>query len=357
MDPTLTTVLLLLIFATTIALIQVHKRDKCLKDFDTFHVTLAEKGGALTWGRSDIYPSGLEISYVEPVQAKEGHYEQSFLFYKEQFDAIDSLYRYGEGLTPAEKERRHAVIKQTAQPTLMRRLQRRARNWISMVRDALLQAVSLAIGAARTRAPGSAVLSTQEAQLKSLSNEIIGHAGNAFDPLLEAHLFQQVVLEVTRNGRTHSYCGWLKDYTSQFVEVVDAVANPPGRSAPVEAYAPDDARLGGLSINVEDHKLHVANSSRAMLFIERVTAGSWMRPMNTVLPPEFTANLQLPSSVPVEKLRVHLGTADRVDMIVPRAHAIVRHAARLSQKASKAAPKPSSDGPAHVSASEIYSRT
>ena len=46
-----------------------------------------------------------------------------------------------------------------------------------------------------------------EDSLRSLSNEIIGYSGNAFDPLLERHLSQRVVVEVTRDGQRRDYCG------------------------------------------------------------------------------------------------------------------------------------------------------
>ena len=356
MDPTLVTILLLLLLATVIAVVQSRHRDKCLKDFDRFHVTLAEKGGDLSWGQTSIYPSGLEVHYQEPILAPEGHEERSFLFYKDQYAAIEALYRYTESLSSKEKERRRTHIEQTVHPTPLRRLRRRLRNWINMVRDALVQSSALLIGAAKTRAPGSAVLSTQEQQLKSLSNEIIGHAGNAFDPLLEDHLFQEVVLEVTHDGRTRSYSGWLKDYTSQFIEIVDARVNS-SEPAPVKPYAIGEAPIEGLSIRMQNGQLHISNTGERMLYIDRLTAGPWMRHMGAILPPTYTANLPLPKDVDTEQLRMHIGTAGRVDLVVPRTHAIVRHAARTKPEQARKRPQASSQQqPAQISAQDIFSR-
>ena len=355
MDPTLVTILLLLVFATVIAVVQSRHRDKCLRDFDRFHVTLAEKGGDLSWGHTSIYPSGLEVHYLEPVSAPEGHEEHSFLFYKDQYAAIEGLYRYTESLSSEEKERRRTHIEQTVHPTPLRRLRRRLRNWINMVRDALMQSSALLIGAAKTRAPGSAVLSTQEQQLKSLSNEIIGHAGNAFDPLLEDHLFQEVVLEVTHDGHTRSYSGWLKDYTSHFIQIVDAQVNT-GEREPVKPYAVGQTPIEGVSLSMQEGQLHISNTGERMLYADRLTAGSWTRRMGTILPPTYTANLPLPEDVDTEQLRAHIGTAGRVDMVVPRTHAIVRHAACTNPKQARKRPQTTPpQQPAQISAEDIFS--
>jgi hypothetical protein len=331
MGPTLVTILALLALATVIVVVRARRRDPCLRDFEAFHVTIAEKGGDLSWGKADVQPNGLEVTYVDPIVAREGHQERSFIFYKEQYGAMEALYRYARGLTDEERRRRRQAIKETTHPSAVRRMRRRLRNWIGMVRDALVQAVSLIIGTAKTRAPGAAVLSSQEQQLKSLSSEIVGQAGNAYDPLLEKHLFSQVVVEVTTGGETRSYCGYLKDYSSQFVEIVDAFANPRGMSAPVEPYGVGDGRQAGLDVSVTDGRLRIANEGPLVLYVERVEAGSWMRPMGAVVPPGYAADLTLPSSADAETVRTHLGTAERIDMVVPRTHALVRHAAHRSR--------------------------
>ena len=70
MDLTLLTILFLLVFASVVALLRARKRDKCLRGFEDFHVSLAEQEGDLSWGRLQIYTSGLIINYVEPILAR-----------------------------------------------------------------------------------------------------------------------------------------------------------------------------------------------------------------------------------------------------------------------------------------------
>lgn len=332
MDPTLLAIILLLVFATILGIIQQRRRDKCLKHLDGFHITLAEKGGDLTWGDVEVYSTGLEVTYTEPVVTRQGHLERSFLFYKDQYANMAALFRYPEALPPSEQKRRRDELRSTVDPSLFRRLKRTLGNWLSIVRDAAVQAASLAIGAAKTRVPGSAVLAGQEAQIKALSGEIIGHAGNAYDPLLEAHLFTQVVVEVTRGDVTRSYCGWLKDYSAQFIEVLDAFvesAPEPYQSAKFGLDAPPP----GLTLSVENGRIVVTNGSASLVYWSAVEAGDWQRVIGVVIPPATRADLTLPAGIAPEALRLSLVRADRVDLVVPRTHALVRHGARGSTSA------------------------
>jgi hypothetical protein len=341
LDTTLLAIILLLVFATILGVIQQRRRDKCLKHLDGFHVTLAEKGGDLTWGDVEIFSTGLEITYNEPVQARQGHLERSFLFYKDQYGGMDAVFRYPEGLPPEEQERRRQQLRRTVDPSLFRRTKRTLRNWLSIVRDAAVQAASLAIGAAKARSPGSAVLSSQEGQLKALSGEIIGHVGNAFDPLLESHLFTQVVVEVTTDGTTRSYCGWLKDYSAQFIEVLDAFVETQPEPFSVATFAAGDAPPG-VTIRVEGGSAVVQNAGQSLVYWEAVEANRlgeatpWRRTMGVVLPPATSADLTLPPGTDAASARFRLCRADRVDLVVPRTHALVRHGARGSTQVQDA---------------------
>ncbi len=366
MDVTLLTILVLLALATGLAILRARRRDRCLRGLDGFHVTLSELGGDLVWGRAHIYATGLEIEYPKPIVARGGHLERSFLFYKDQFDAMTALYRCPEGLSPDEQARRAAMIEQTATPSLARRAMRWVRNWMSMVRDALVQAVGLLIGVAKTRVPGSAVFTSQEQNMKALSGEIIGHTGNAFDPLLEQHLFTQVVVEVTVDGTTRSYCGWLKDYTSAFIEVLDAYANTSDTAPqPVRPHAPGCADTSAIDVTVQEGRLHVTNQRERMLYIQQITAGDWSHPVDAVLPPCAQVDVTLPPGTDPAEARAWVGTADRVDMVVPRHHALVRHAAggsdetylayrkRLAATSQSAAEPPADEAAAPASPSSV----
>jgi len=326
MDPFLITLLTLLFVATVIGLLQTYRRDPCLHDFHRSHVTLAEQDGDLCWGRVEILSSGMEITYVDAVHAPEGHRATSFLFYKDQYEAMDALYRYVGKREVAEDESRLARLRRAAHPNLFRKLGRRLRNWIGMIRDALMQALGMVIGVVKTRSPGTAVLGSQETQIKALSKEVIGHVGNAFDPLLERHLFQLVVLEVTRNGHKTSYCGRLQNYSSRFIEVVDATNRPPDGTA-LRPLRPNEAGLDGLTLTANAGRLCLVNAGKRVYFVRHAEAADWKREMGCVVPPGYTADLALPPDIDAGALSVWVEVAGRIDIVAPRAHALVRHAA------------------------------
>jgi hypothetical protein len=45
--------------------------------------------------------------------------------------------------------------------------------------------------------------------------------GTSFEPLLERHIGKRVVLELTKGGKIFEYPGVLKDYTAEFIEIMD----------------------------------------------------------------------------------------------------------------------------------------
>ncbi|MES3629222.1 MAG: hypothetical protein PPP56_03540 [Longimonas sp.] len=332
---TLVTILVILAVATVLALVRTRRRDRCLKSFDGFPITLVTQANEATWGTADIRSTGLELTYPEPVVAREGHLERSTILYKEQYASVHALYRCPEGLTEKNRERREMLIEQTRNPGLFRRLGRWVRNWMGMVRDALLQSIGMIIGVAKAKAPAGGLIGRHDAQVQSISTEVVQHTGNAFDPLLERHLFSQVVVEVTvADGAVRSYCGWLKDYTSDFIEILDAYANT-SRAEPLdlEAYHVGDERLPQQQIALTDGRAQVANNGTRMFYIDRLEQRDWRHPVDVVLPPGASITLALPPAVHArarragKALKVWMGTVDRVDMLLPRQRAQVRHAA------------------------------
>ena len=297
-----------------------------MRDFEDFHITLAEKGGDLTWGTLTVYATGIELLYAEPVRTPEGHVERSYLLYKDQYAAIDALYRYPGALSEENRNRRAQIMRRTAQPGIWGRLKRRLLNWMAMVRDAVLQAVSLLIGAAKTYKPGAVILSKQEQPLKTLSKEIVGYAGNAYDPLLERHLFRRVVLEVSIGDQRYNFCGWLREYTSAFIELIDAeLRHDQAAHQVLYKLHPGSTVLDGVEVSIQHGKLCIQNHAHQLIYVDRVESPVFRKPLKALVPPHYLADLHLPE--PTEEISVYVGIADKVDIVVPRTHALVRHAA------------------------------
>ncbi len=50
---------------------------------------------------------------------------------------------------------------------------------------------------------------------------LIGFAGTAYEPIFEKHIGSKVVLEFYNEDKTWFFPGILKDYTSEFIELMD----------------------------------------------------------------------------------------------------------------------------------------
>ncbi len=330
-DATLLTIIGLLTLATIAAIVQARHRDRCLKSFQDDQVTVVKKGGKLIWGRVSLYATGIELRYATPVAAQQGYVEQSFILYKEEYPEIEALIRVPDGLSPEEQEARRREIARTARPGIARRVGRHLRNGVAILRDALVQAAALIIGVAKTRRPG---LGSQEAGIQKLTSEVVGYAGTAYDPLLEAHLFTEVVAEVTSGEEKRSYCGWLKNYTLGFLEIVDAFGNDAGtpdeQHVYTQATAPED-----VEITLEENRLFIANRGRRFYHVTAARVAASVYPLACALPPGATVGLavEYTNSMPEDEVAVDvtMGLVGRVDLVVPRSRALVRHAADGSE--------------------------
>lgn len=326
LDSPLMTVLAIITVATILALIRTLKRDRCLMHFDDYHISLAKEDGTVTWGRVDVTPSGLEVHYPDPRRSAKGFWKQSLLHFKEHYESMTGLYRCTAGLSEEQRNNRAAYLRKTSDPGFFRRLYRNLRNWMGMIRDAVVQSVSLAVGAARSRGrPTANVLAQDEEQVAELSKEIVGHAGNAYDPLLERHLFTRVIVDVTRDGTTREYCGYLADYTDQFLEIIDAGITPEIDDIEPRRLQPGDETVDGVEIRVDGDRLIIDNTTGTKLLLKELEDRETSLRIGAIIPDGFVAEFRIGRNISSETLNVVVGTADRIDMIVPRSHAIVRH--------------------------------
>jgi len=211
-----------IILSTVVAaFIRGRSRDKCLKDFWEDMVTLEETAGKIAWGKLTVENTGLELVYPTKLKDEDGHDETSYILYKNEYPNIQALIRFHDELDEHSKEEREKELTRTYHPITLRRLKRRIRNFFSTVRDSLMEVVNLLIGRAKRTAPGGATLTSQDKCISQMKKELVGSMGTSFDPLLERHIGKRVILELKKADKTLEYSGVLKDYTVQFVEVMD----------------------------------------------------------------------------------------------------------------------------------------
>ncbi len=328
-------------------------RDACLKAFQGFLVTLEWPDGRQAWGELGVFHNAVELVYLTP-HPSGAHQETSFILYESQFAQIYALRRFHDELSEKNQARREKDIQRSYNPNLFRRTRRRMRNFFNLTRDAFSQALSLFIGQAK-KTTSSVLLKTQDARIASTAKQILGTGGAAYEPILEKYIGSRVVLEVTHDGKSREYCGILKEYTGDFLFILDMVWD---QEFAFNLAEPEQLRINHhLDFEVEDTiqdgtagiRLSVSNRGTHPVELGRVQGTEFKKDWNHPLEPGESASLEI-SDIPVSPVAdggdaagppspavgsfLHIRARRRMDMVVSRTRGVIRHAAE-EQKTGK----------------------
>lgn len=336
-------------------------RDKCLKLFHGYHVTLEGLRGSTDWGCFKALSSGVELLYDHPYTDTRGRKKTSVLIYGQEIEArMLTLFRYHDELTPEQQKRRLRQVDITFNPGFARRIGRGIRNTLNTLRDAFATAISAAVGQAQRMNPASAVLSTQATQVTQIGQTILGKvAANAYEPLLEQYIGQPVILEVTDpinpNNATQQYPGYLADYTQQFIAVLNVehttsewieitlpdvqqgdplppLPPPPGPGAPPPALPAPAKVENEVAIRIDGKRFRLQNLRSECLVVRRLERpGFEPLEIGTVIPPN--GQMSLPAR-DARGAKVVMELIRSIDVVAPRKYATVRHAGELVERPS-----------------------
>ncbi len=215
---------LFFIFFTTFASTYLARlvRDRCLKDFQNFHVTLELKDKPTYWGQLQVFSSGLEVRYAHPVHDKTGHVESSILFLKDRMGNMQALYRFHDELSADEQRRRAEEIERSYHPGLHHQLWRALRNFFNTFRDAIGESIGFVVSRFKETG-GSQVVQTQDARITKIGQTVLDTtARQSFEPILELYIGRRVVAQELRTDKSiREHGGILKDYTADWLELLD----------------------------------------------------------------------------------------------------------------------------------------
>jgi hypothetical protein len=215
------TILFIIFAAGVAAFIRKRSRDKCLRDFTANMVTLEETSGKTIWGKLRVENTGLEFVYPETHMDEQGHDEVSYILYKYEYPNIGAVIRFHDELSDDNKKAREKELKKTYHPGPWRRLKRRMLNILRTVRDSVVEVVNLLISQAKKATPAGKMLTSQDKYVSQMKQELMGSVGTSFEPLLERYIGHKVVLEMIKGDKIFEHCGVLKEYTAEFVEIMD----------------------------------------------------------------------------------------------------------------------------------------
>jgi len=322
------------------AFIAARKRDRCLKKFRGFPVTLSEQAGRQVWGVLKVFSHGVELVYETPFDTPA---KRSFLIYEGELGRLLSICRFTDRLGVADRARRRRQARRLAHPPLSSRAGRWARNVVNTFRDALVKALGMTVQQA-ARASPSPALAAQSGQINAIGTLLIGETANAYEPMIEQYISRPVILEVTNpadpNARKVEYHGALGEYSAQFVMLVD-VRRRMAEHVPMNGTV---HRLLEETVEVRagPEAVHVTNRSGVPVTVEGVTAGGMCHAVNRTVAAGATAETAVPEgaraippappegkaadAAPTETPTVTLAWERTFDLIVPRAIGVIRHA-------------------------------
>lgn len=334
-------------------------RDKCLKLFDGYHVTLESLRGGTDWGRFRAMSSGIELLYDHPYTDTRGRKKTSLLIYGSEVEPrMLTLFRYHDELTQEQQKDRLLQVHRTFNPGFRRRIARGIRNILNTLRDAFGAAIGAVIGQAQKLHPTNVVLSTQATQVTQIGQTLLGSAAaNAYEPLLEQYIGQPVILEVVDpvnpNNATQQYPGYLADYTQQFIAVLNVEHTtskwieiilpdvqdgdplppmppppPAGGAAPV---LPAPIKFESeIAVRIDGKRFRLHNTRTEPVVVRRLEReGYEPLEIGSVIPPN--GSMSLPAR-DARAARVIMEEIRCIDVIAPRKYATVRHAGELIER-------------------------
>ncbi len=372
---------LLFIFVSAIVGIYVKRRscDRCLKDFHGFQVRIEMKDGKFIWGRLLVFPSGLELIYPHAHHDEDhGHDETSYIMLQDHLAQVQAIYRYHDELTPTNQTRRLADIQRTYHPNVFRRLGRWFRNFLNTFRDAINESMGLVMAKMKTGSQ-STVMQTQDKRLNQMGKTVVEGAANAYDPLYERYIGHKVVAEELRKDAWTERPGILKEYSPSWIELLNGVEVREQRFHLQEIERLHLNRQIGVRISVTDApqteagvclKLTVVNHASEPMTWRGVEREGYAHRENQVIAPGASHDVvltDLPASaiatldhdqLPIEldlreppsavgedatptalealpDVELLLGIDRKVDLCLPRAHALIRHGAELVTQADR----------------------
>jgi hypothetical protein len=184
-------------------------------------VTLEDAAGKYIWGTLRVESTGMELVYSQPNKDDDGHLESSYLLYKYEYSNISALVRYHHMLTAASHQRRENELQRVYHPNWLRRFWRKTVNIFKTIRDSIMEVSNVLLAQARKTTVAGGLLSSQDKYVSQMKNEVIGSIETSYEPLLETYVGHRVVAEMLRGQTPVEIVGILKDYSSDFIELLD----------------------------------------------------------------------------------------------------------------------------------------
>jgi hypothetical protein len=323
-NPLSVSILVILVSSLVGFYINSRVRDRCLRDFDSFRITVENKAGKTIWGKLRVYSSGIELLYKSGYKDEQGHVENSYILYGSELANVQAVYRFHDDQSARDQQRRTRDIERTYQPNIFRQLARALRNLFSTFKDAIVQATNTVLGYRAAQSPENVMLSKHKELTDSGAQLLSGTVGNAYEPILERYIGQYVVVEIASGDTVEEEYGILKEYSSKYVELLNVRIE-----VPLHVYLKEtNEAKTTIQVAQEDGILHVTNPLRRELLVEAIRCDESSRPIDVQVPAYRHAAIELTEEERDKPVELQFGVRCLTDLIIPRAIGVVRHAGK-----------------------------
>lgn len=281
-------------------------KDRCLKDLEKYRIIVALRNDKGIWGKLHLESTGFLLNYDKPNKNAD-HIETGYIMYRQEYSSITGFFRILDDLNDEEIRRRKYTTLAFKRGWIMK-LRTAVRNFFAAVRDAIVDTYSLFLGKI---SPKSSVIASNQKYMKAMGQSFVDYVGNSYDPVLDKLIGKKVVYEFSNNGNWKEYVGVLKNYTKDFIEILDT-SFPFTININIHQNKLEQLRV--LFIK-EDNKLTIANNRK---YSVAVKIGD-----STPVSIEPGQKLDLEIETLAESILVKL--QEPIDAVFPRSDAMIRH--------------------------------
>jgi len=326
----------LFIAATVTAYVARKIRDRCLKTFQRYQVTVEMKDGTWLHGRLGVERTGMEFTYMPEVpQHMHDPDESSYLLFQNEYPRMYLLLRYHDYLSEKERSSREAEGLRAFQRRLMWRVRRKIRNAFASFKDAFLEALNMVIGRIKGgTGAGASVIGTQQRYVSQAGTSTISYlAENSFDPLLERLIGKRVIVESLKSPtEIHRFEGKFIEYSGDFLMLLDVQHTSQWSCACVDDGV--EIRCRNILLARSGGSVRVTNPNAFSVTVELLAspaaedgapASPPVKVSEETIGPDGSAEFQAAELAGQVLLR--MTTLRMADVIIPRAIGLVRHKA------------------------------
>ncbi len=322
------------IFLTAIigVLVKTRRKDKCLKLLRGFHVSYLSRAGESMWGDLKVYPAGLELLFDAPYTTRRGLIKTSALIYPPQLETCKAICRVASDLTADEVRKRERQVRRTFHPNMLRRTMRWLRNLLNTLQDAFSKSLNLIIGAIAKTRPTGGVMQSQQGQVGSIGDTLLGAAGNAYEPMLEAHIGKPVVLQIAHDAQPpFELQGYLVDYSQQYLAVFN-VDHATGNAIRFKPGIDDPPESVTFTVNGQHGTLTCTGPDAVI--VQDIKTGNVTLDLGVTLLPHTSLTVRLQAGA---DCKVSLVTTRSMDVVCPRSIARIDFGSAIDQGRSSRA--------------------